>query len=414
MTIGSARNGRTTLALAFTCFVAVGTVNGVLGVAWPSIQASFSLPLDALAWLLISSTIGFFTGSVLAAQLIEKLGFGRSLLVCSFVAALAVFGYVTAPSWWMMVACGLFVGAGGGAMTTALNIHIAATGTVRTMNWMHASFSIGASIGPLLMTAIIVTGQSWRLGYMVAGLVYLALGFSFLAALKQGGLSDVARSSSDEGEAGGPADARRISPAETLRLPVVWLSLVLFFLYTGVEASAGQWAYSLFTEGREVSTYVAGVMTSVFWAMLALGRLVFGAAAVRIGVERLLRLAMVGVLLSATLLVVRVTPVGFVALALLGLSLSSIFPTLTAHTPRRVGVDHAANAISFQTGAASIGLALLPSLAGFLAARIGLESLGPFLVVGSLLMLAANQAASRLARRGRVVTEKAAARSAAR
>lgn len=414
MTMSSARNGRITLALAFTCFVAVGTVSGVLGVAWPSIQTTFDLPLDALAWLLTSSTIGFFTGSVLAAQLIERLGIGRSLLVCSFVAALAVFGYVVAPSWLVMVAFGLFVGAGGGAMTTALNIHIAATSTVRAMNWMHANFSIGASIGLLLMTAIIGAGQSWRLGYVVAGLVYLGLGFSFLVALKRGSFSDAPRSSPDDGEDSVPKDARRISPAETLRLPVIWLSLALFFLYTGVEASASQWAYSLFTGARGVSTYVAGTMTSVFWAMLALGRIVFGAAAVRIGVERLLRLAMIGVLLSATLLAVRVTPVGFVALALMGLSLSVIFPTLTAHTPQRVGVDHAANAISFQTGAASIGLALLPSLAGFLAARIGLESLGPFLVVGSLLMLTANQAASRMAQRGRGVAEKATAGSAAR
>lgn len=414
MTISSATSGRTPLALAFTSFVAIGTVNGVLGVAWPSIQASFGLPLDALAWLLTSSTIGFFAGSVLAAQLIEKLGFGRFLLLCSFVAALAVFGYVIAPSWWVMVACGLFVGVGGGAMSTGLNIQVAATSTVRTMNWMHASFSVGASIGPLLMTAIIGAGQSWRLGYIVAGLVYLGLGLAFLAALRQGSFFDAPRSLSDEREYNLPKVARRTRPAETLRLPVIWLSVVLFFLYTGVEASAGQWAYSLFTEARGVSTYVAGAMISVFWAMLALGRIVFGAAAVRIGVERLLRLAMIGVLLSAALLVVRVTPVGFAALALMGLSLSIIFPTLTAHTPRRVGIDHAANAISFQTGAASIGLALLPSLAGFLAARVGLESLGPFLVVGSLLMLTANQVASRLARRSRPVAEKTVAGSAPR
>jgi fucose permease len=153
-------------------------------------------------------------------------------------------------------------------------------------------------------------------------------------------------------------------------------------------------------------------MVSLFWVMITLGRVVLGAAAVRVGVERLLRLAMLGVLLSTALLVVRAASVGFVALALMGLSLSSIFPTLTAHTPNRVGVDHAANAIGFQTGAASIGLALLPGLAGFLAARVGLESLGPFLVVGALLMLAINQAAAWLSRRERVVAEKAAVGSA--
>ena len=34
----------------------------------------------------------------------------------------------------------------------------------------------------------------------------------------------------------------------TLRQPAVWLSLLLFFLYTGAEVSLGTWAYTLLTE----------------------------------------------------------------------------------------------------------------------------------------------------------------------
>ena len=33
----------------------------------------------------------------------------------------------------------------------------------------------------------------------------------------------------------------------TLRLPPAWLSMLLFFLYTGIEICAGQWLYSLLT-----------------------------------------------------------------------------------------------------------------------------------------------------------------------
>ena len=40
-----------------------------------------------------------------------------------------------------------------------------------------------------------------------------------------------------------------------------------------------------------------------------------------------------------------------------------------------------------------IGLAVLPGLAGTIAARVGLEALGPFLVFSSLLMLLVNQLA---------------------
>ena len=187
----------------------------------------------------------------------------------------------------------------------------------------------------------------------------------------------------------------------TLRLPMVWLGILLFLLYTGVESTAGQWTYTWFTESRAASAYLAGTMTSAFWAMLTVGRVVFGAGAARIGVERLLRLSMMGTVLAAALLLVRSLPIGFVAIGLMGLSLAAIFPTLTSDAPNRVGARHAANTIGIQTGAASVGFAVLPGLAGVLAERAGLESLGPFLVVSALLMLGVNQLAVALMRRER-------------
>ena len=40
--------GAITLGLASLGFVSLGLPEGMLGVAWPSIRASFGLPLDAL------------------------------------------------------------------------------------------------------------------------------------------------------------------------------------------------------------------------------------------------------------------------------------------------------------------------------------------------------------------------------
>ena len=53
--------------------------------------------------------------------------------------------------------------------------------------------------------------------------------------------------------------------------PAVWLSVLLFLLYTGVETAAGQWAYTLFVEGRGVATQAAGFAVSAYWAALARG-----------------------------------------------------------------------------------------------------------------------------------------------
>ncbi len=395
MSVQTRARSRYPLMLAFTCYVALGMMGGLLSVAWPSIRDTFGLPLDALAVLLAATTTGVVAGSVLSARLMARLGVGWSLMVANVVGILAGVGYVVAPSWAIMIAAGLTWGLAQGVINTSLNIYVAANHSVRTMNWMHASFGVGATIGPLLMTAIVAAGLSWRLGYVAVAGVHLALALLFIT---------VAGTMNFRGASQAAGDTARPMPmAATLRLAVVWLSILLFMLYTGVETTAGQWTYTWFTEARGASAYVAGTITSVFWAMSTLGRVVFGASAARIGIERLLRTCMVGVVLASLLLLPRTLPTGLAAIALMGLSLSIIFPTLTAHTPARVGRQHAANAISLQTGMSSIGLALLPGLAGIIARRVGLEALGPFLVVGAVLMLLLNTAAAAAARRGAAV-----------
>lgn len=396
---GLRRNDQILIILSFVCFGALGFTTGLLGVAWPSIRSDFNLPLDALAAVLISSTIGFAAGSFVSGSTISRRGPILFLMVSCGLAAMGLFGYALAPGWGTFVALGLIAGLGSGLIDTGLNILVAGSQSVRTMNWMHACFGVGAAIGPLLMTAIITIGLSWRLGYAAIGVVQLMLAIVFLLLL--GRDFSVARTTIPD-QAAEQTSANILDaapPSATLRLLAVWLAVLLFFLYTGVESTAGQWTFTLFTESRGVSVAAAGALTSIFWAMLTLGRVVFGAAAQRIGINRLLRLSMIATVGASALVVIGSVWTGFLGIALLGLTLSIIFPTLTAETPNRVGVEHAANGIGLQTGGASIGFAVMPGLAGALAERAGLESIGWVLVIGSLLMLVVNEWAIAIARR---------------
>src|SRR5262245_44054195 len=80
--------------------------------------------------------------------------------------------------------------------------------------------------------------------------------------------------------------------AASLSRPAIWANVALFLVYTGVEAMAGQWAYSLFTEGRGMAPALAGMAVSGYWGSLTLGRVASGAAS-RIPAARLLRGALV-------------------------------------------------------------------------------------------------------------------------
>jgi fucose permease len=175
--------------------------------------------------------------------------------------------------------------------------------------------------------------------------------------------------------------------ARTLALPSAWLGILLFFLYSGLEFSAGLWLYTLLTEARGVQAAEAGLWVSVYWGSLTVGRLVSGVIVARVAVRTLLQLCMFGAILGVALLWLNFAPwLSWVGVALLGLSLAPMFPSLVSLTPARMGPAHAANTIGFQIAAAMLGGSSLVAVFGLLADRFGLEMLGPFLLVIAVLL----------------------------
>ena len=69
------------ILLAYIAFIALGMPDGLLGVAWPSIRASFSIPLDAMGMLLLAGTTGYLTSSFSSGFLIARMGVGRVLAI---------------------------------------------------------------------------------------------------------------------------------------------------------------------------------------------------------------------------------------------------------------------------------------------------------------------------------------------
>ena len=370
------------MPLAFLAFVSLGLPDSVLGVAWPSLRRTFDRPIDQLGLVLLSMTAGYLVSSFSAGALLGRLGVGRLLVTsCLLVAASAVL-WATTPWWPLIVAGGFVSGLGAGAIDAAINAVAAARFTPRVMTWLHACWGLGAMIGPLVMTAVIASGHGWRRGYLLLAGSLLGMAACFQLTLGLWRLPPV--------ETGGAAEAGSVAGRlrDALRAPRIRGNALLFFLYTGTEASAGQWAYSLLTEARGMAPAAAGLAVSAYWGSIFAGRLAFGALAHHVAPATLLRASMAGAPLAALVVCVAHGGAGgFAGLFTLGLLLAPIFPLLIAETPSRVGERHAAHAIGFQISAATLGAGALPALAGVLARHAGLESLGPFLLAATLALL---------------------------
>ena len=354
--------------LACLAYLGVALPGSTLGLLWPSIRLSLGQPVGALGILLVPGIAASVISSAVTGRL--RVPAGPLVAGATLLIALALAAEALAPSMWVMAAGTVLFGIGFGALDTALNAHASRHFGARDINWMHASYGLGATLGPLLVTALLSAGRSWRQTYGVMALVLAVLG-GVLALARRGW--DAPVSAPDPRPASPPAP-----PASALG------ALTFTAVETGIESGAGIWGYLFLTAGRGLTPAAAGVAVAAYWAMMCAGRVVLGPVAERLGPARVLAAAVAGVPLGAALMALPIPGPGSGALAvaglmLLGLAAAPVFPlfTLTTGTTRMV---------SLQVAASAVGGAALPAALGLAIGAAGPRVLAPSLLALGLAM----------------------------
>jgi fucose permease len=365
------------ILLAYVAFVALGMPDGLLGVAWPSIRASFSVPLDAVALLMFISAGPYLASSFLSGVLISRWGVGRLLAISCALTGVGLFGFTIAPQWWIMVSMSVLTGFGAGAIDSGLNAYVAANLSEGQMQWLHASYGVGITLGPIIMTLSLSNFDSWRAGYRIVAAFQFFMALCFALTLPMWKSSPAADKQDKV-----VFTEYKTPMSATLRQPRVWLSAALFFLYVGAEVSLGTWAYTLLTESRGVDPTAAGFITGSYWATFTIGRFLAGILTRKAGIHRMVLGGAGFALTGALLLLWNPFPLAsLVAVAIIGLAIAPIFPAMMSGTSLRVSDRFASNTIGIEMAASSLGNLVITSLMGVLARRVSLEVIPVCLVI---------------------------------
>jgi fucose permease len=358
-------------------FVVLGLPDGMLGVAWPALRHSFGQPLASLGELLIGSLCGYLAVSSTTGWTLRR--FGTSMLLTgSAVTGCAGAGLFAATRWWAGLVAGAFLlGAAGGGLDAALNTVVALAGRTRLMNVLHAAYGVGAALGPLAVTAALAA-SSWRAAYTglfaleaILAVTWIGLRAAFPPLPRHDGPGDAP-----------PRPGRRRTPGGDRRIrAAVWLSLGVFFCYTGLEVTVSSWSASFLRGPGGLSAAMAGFAVFAYWAGLTAGRIGAAALGSRLPAQYAVRAGVAGGIAGGAVVWANLAPAATVAgLMLLGVSLGPIFPALVNLTPGRLGETLAVRAIGWQVAAAGVGGTSLPALAGVLLQFTGLASFGPALI----------------------------------
>jgi MFS transporter, FHS family, L-fucose permease len=375
---------RVTLLLLCTAFVSVGLVVASLGPALPELARQTGKSLEQLGTLFIA----LFGGGLLAQSLSGILAdrFGRRIVLVIAAAMFGISALVMSLSTRLplLLVFASTMGLGYGGISLSVNVlssEIAPERRASTVNFTNVFFGAGAIAGPLL-AGLALEWWGTPIPALQAGAA-LALIVSPAAAFVDMPASAVRGSHGSRKTAASDANAIEASTMSGVTSPAasaaavvssafVWSCAIIVMLYAGTEASVGSWTPVYLERTTRLDAVQAAAITSAFWAALCAGRIVAAVAGLRLSADRLLSVSFVSAAAGAAFVLAGhgfVWPT-VIGLTVLGFAFGPIYPTMmavvTAASPRAAGA--AASRIGVL---ASIGGMILPSLHGFLIARIG-------------------------------------------
>ncbi len=387
---GPASRGADVLSLG--SFVILGLPDGMLGTAWPSMRGTFGAPIGDLGLILLLATAGSVLVTAFVGRLIRRLGVAALLTVAGSAAALGFAGFALAPGLWLVLAAATFTGVAAGMMDAGLNTAVALTGRPRLLNLLHGAYGVGTAIGPLVITAAILTG-SWRPAYLALTVLDLVLaGFWLRQRQRQGAPPAPDQQAASTGpDPAGQWSRRRYRG-------VVAAGMGVFFVYTGLEVGAGQWEATFCRGHLNLSAGVTGLATFGYWGALTAVRIGLALAPRPVPPQAVVRWgSAIAVLAAAVIWWQPGTLATVLAFAVLGGALAGVFPALISLTPVRLGDQRAGHVISWQVGAAAAGGAGLSALIGLLIGATDLAVLGPAITVLAVILGGAELILHRLA-----------------
>lgn len=371
------------LSIIYLAFISLGLPDSLLGSAWPAMFQQFAVPVSYGGIVSMIIAFGTIFSSLQSDKLTKKLGPGGVTLFSVLLTAVALFGFSTSHSFFLICLWAIPYGLGAGSVDAALNNYVALHYASRHMNWLHCMWGIGASLGPYIMGFALARNGNWNTGYR-----YVAILQMVLTALLFLGLPLWKTNGPGKGEASG-ADKKDspLSMRQVLNLPSAKAVMISFFCYCALEQTTGLWASSFLVLHWGLSPEAASGFASVFFIGITVGRGISGFLTMKRNDTQMIRLGQ-GLVLSGILLLML--PSGAVTaltgFLFIGLGCAPIYPCMIHSTPSRFGAEKSQAVIGMQMAFAYIGTCFMPPIFGFLAGE-SRSFLFPYYILAILILM---------------------------
>lgn len=372
------------LGLTYAVFLMNGMLALSIGSLLPFVRDARGLDYGFCGLIVSLHSVGNLFSSFFAGTLPLAIGKKKSILLFQSAFAISYCMILFGKGNLVLAAAFLMTGLARGAASNYCNskINNLAPGKAWIINGLHAMFSIGAFVFPILLT--LITG-TYADHWVYACMLMIALGvLTWILYLLIPEDEDVVAAAPAAGE-------EKESSWGFLKEPLFYLVILTLFFYLCAEQGVIGWMITYFKDTELLSPSVSTITASVQWLMILLGRLSAAFLSLKLAKEKLLPVMGVGLVAFFIILIFSKTTfwimfgiVGF------GYSMAGIYPTTVSFAGKLL--QKYSMAWSFILTTASFGSILMPSVIGKIAAgagiAVGMSSVAVVLVIDFVCIIA--------------------------
>lgn len=350
------------LCFTYLAFMLNGILALSIGSLLPFIRDAKGLNYAFAGMIVSLHSVGNLFSSFASGTLSVFLGRKKSILLFNACYALSYVMILYGNSNVMLALAFLMTGLARGASSNFANytVNSLAPGKAGFLNALHAMFSIGAFLFPILLTVLTrADAGHWIYAcYFLIVMGILSWILYFLIPSAEAPKEELEKKKSD-------------SSVGFFKEPLFYLCTFTLFFYLCAEQGVIGWLITYFVDTELLSDSLSQLMASVLWIMILAGRLTVAKASEKVRKEKLLLIMGVGfvgfffwLLFSKNTLPIVVGIMGF------GYSMAGIYPTTVSFCGRLI--QKYSMAWSFILTMASFDSILMPMIIGRIAEHAGI------------------------------------------
>ena len=399
------------LGIILLSYFIVGFPDGAFTVSWDAIRIGLGLVTFHSGIILVGYSVTYTLAGVLLSKLNKYMQLQTIYLCGLVIMVLGFVGLAFSNSFALVLATVTIYGFGTGAMASSMNAYMAKHFTAKQNNLMHFFWGAGAAASPLIMGRLLVLNYSqtyvegygyvrdiyeysWRAGYLAIAAIVGAVGLVLVVSMAR----KMWVNQTAEVE-----DVTKVeeAPIKKAYLTKKWhetTEVLTFFFLGGTDYTVVFFTGTVLVSERNMSYADVALFSTIYYVGMTLGRLVFGWLAKWL---RELTIIRIGIGLAAAGVMILWMFGSIYGMALTGLGLGPLLPTLVSDTSNRFAPKVLSKLVGYELAAFGAGIAALFFLTTVILTFTSYEALFPIVLVFIALVFLCNEILAGVARKVR-------------